>query len=237
MSNQVEVADTVVKEAKVPRFSFSQEETNERTEKLIHTMQLYMRAMLGTDGVVPDISLSDSGTQFLFHVDLQDDSHGGILIGPNKCNVLGMLNLLRMQQIRPHNRQVVLVYKFPSGKVETFKDDHLFGKRTNLDADDFYLTNGIPAPHIKGRKPKAAKAKSNESQKLVKEGFVNDNARPKSKQDASEGQIRKVLIEKLKYEMKVDTAVYNLETMTVEQLQEAVALHRQSRSAKLRTKT
>lgn len=254
-----EVIDTVeqsveTKTEKTPRFSFTADEIAVRDSYLIALMTDYMQSLIGIkidatsrDGrgreVVhlspsgPRVSLVESGEELMFHIDLQDDKHGGILIGPNKCNVMGLLNLVRMQQIRPHNKRIVLLYKFPSGKTEVFKDDHLFGKTKNIAADDFYIQNGIPAPHIKGRRPRPEKRQRDSMKELTKEGYVNDNAKPKSKQPATEAQIRKVLIEKLKYEMKVDTSIYNLETMSVEQLQEVVEMVRASSRAKLRSKT
>lgn len=241
-------------DSKAQRFSFTDEEKEFRNKLLTDLIETVVFAQIGPARPQPDydhvgmaymrpdgseshevkvpvaptptsgpvVLLDETETSLTITVQLREDAHMGIAIGPNKCNIVGVLNVIRMQQIRPHNKKVVVVLENPSGKSESFVDDHRFGGARNISSDDFYLRTGIPAPHVKVRR----------SQSRVDNRPV---IRPPVKEDRpTEADVRKNLIDKLKYELKADTGIYNLETATTDQLREIVEDLRNRKSAKLR---
>ncbi len=97
----------------------------------------------------PKVEVKVGQNKIDVNVHLADDKDGGIVCGPNKCNILGLFNLIRMQQVIPHNKAIILTLQFPTRSPQTFKDYNLFSLRGEVPADDFYKINGSVPPHVK----------------------------------------------------------------------------------------
>lgn len=168
-----------------PRFTFTEEEGSERDALFRQMLADYMGSILARfekkngplqpDG--PAVTTVESGDEIIIHIDLDEDKDAALLIGPNKCNVLGLLNFVRMQQIRPHNKVITLLFKSPSGQMQAFQDAHLHRRRGKVPPEDFYISHGVPAPHVKTNKPsRVAQSSTILVERMQKDhGLVNNN--------------------------------------------------------------
>jgi hypothetical protein len=141
---------TEIKQSK--KFHFTDEDVRLRTSNLATIVGLYCNALIGDGDRAYQVDISSVEDKNLLRVKIKvlNDACISLLFGPNKANMAGLLHLLRLQQLLPHNKYIEVVLISDEGSVQVVKDNQLFNATTKS-PEDFWVMSGKTPLHRDSR--------------------------------------------------------------------------------------
>ncbi len=141
---------TEIKQTK--KFHFTDEDVRLRTGNLATIVGLYCNALIGDGDRAYQVDISSVEDKNLLRVKIKvlNDACISLLFGPNKANMAGLLHLLRLQQLLPHNKYIEVVLISDEGSVQVVKDNQLFNATTKS-PEDFWVMSGKTPLHRDSR--------------------------------------------------------------------------------------